>query len=151
MSETVDRVAQLDACKSWSISVGEREFWVKPLPFPRLKEIVGLVLSDDKTTEEEVADGEVNAKKPIVDLLFEDWEKSLHVFCLIFGYEKTNSEYEIVYKHLHDCLTHPDALETYDRFYEVNRLQDFFNRAGRLLLTTNQARLLREHAEPTLQ
>jgi len=142
MSETVDRVAKLDLCRSWSVSIGEREFWVKPLPFPRLKEIVALVMREEEATM--TPEGEVVTTKPIVDLLFEDWEKSLHVFCLIFGYEETSPDYHVIHTHLHDYLTNPDALEIYDRFYEVNRLEDFFNRGGRLLLTSKQVQMIRD-------
>ena|SRR6185436_2555988 len=137
MSAEMDRVAKLDLCKSWSVEIGEREFFVKPLPFPRLKEIMEIVHTDDgEATEEEVVAEE--AKKSFIDMLFSDWEKSLPVFCLILGYEKDKGDYETVYNHLHQCLTPPDALGVYDKFWEVNRLEDFLNRAGRLLLTTSQ-------------
>lgn len=126
MSES-NRVIDLDDVGSVSIKLGGEEYQIRQQRQAIIEKVLRFAHEDPK-----MDDGEVNEEN-FAEVLFRNWDAALPTLALCLGCEGEAAVTGCV-KHLKEHLTIPGALRIWELWWEINRIQDFFNRGGRALL-----------------
>lgn len=126
MSES-NRVIDLDDVGSVSIKLGGEEYQIRQQRQAIIEKVLRFAHEDPK-----LDDGEVTEEN-FAEVLFRNWDAALPTLALCLGCEGEPAVAGCV-EHLKEHLTIPAALRIWDLWWEINRIQDFFNRGGRALL-----------------
>ena len=133
------RLLDLDEIGSVSIKLGGKEFKIGQQRQAILERVLRFAHTDPKVEEGE--------DRSFADLLFANWDDALPYFALILGFEKEDEQADCVL-HLKEYLTIPAALTIYETWWEVNRIEDFFNRGSRPMLPPYILKMLAEEGLP---
>lgn len=85
----------------------------------------------------------------VVTRMFANWDNVIQAALLMFGYEDENAERNTAREHLLQYLNPGHAIRLFERWWEVNEIDAFFERGGRVLMpiqTVEELRRIRQMA-----
>lgn len=136
----IDRLLNLDCDDTVEVTLGGKQFTIKQQRKALIERVVRLVYLETGTDEDKELTNEQT-----VQLLFDNWEKSLPAFALILGVEPEDTAYKETMAHLEEHLTFAKAQILFNRWYELNEVERFFAFLGNPLIPMRTyQRLLQE-------
>jgi hypothetical protein len=135
------RVLALDQVEEVEVRLPGRIYTLRQDRRAMIERVLGTVAAvEENGRPEPVAEGDGEVKvsetdKQYVSRIFGIFEKCIHIFPLIFGFEDESADdFKLCLTHLTENLTADKAAQIYEAWWDLNRIGDFFVREGNVLL-----------------
>lgn len=129
MADT-DRILNLDQDDTVEVTLGGKPFILRQQRRALIEQVIRLVYTEMPEIDEE----KERTNEETMQLLFENWERSLPAFPLILGVEPGDAAYKETLAHLEEHLTFAKAQVLFNRWYVLNEVERFFGFLGNPLI-----------------
>ena len=147
MSEVIEEL-DLDQVKTIPVKIGGKSFEITQQSRPMIQRVLAYVNDEVASKIKEEKEGEEVA---LTELLFDNFDSQLPAIALIFGFDPDKKEGKEVVSHLKEHLRHSGAIRVFDRWWDLNEIDDFFVRGGKPLMNREMVEVVRRVKEKAIQ
>lgn len=139
MSTEATRILDLDDDGSIEVRLGGQTFWIRQQRRALVQKVIQAIHQNESAPLPEDIEG-----GKYLDFACQSLADTYPAFALILGVEDTDSNYGETLAHLETHLNFPKAQKIFERWWDINKIEDFLFVGGNPLVLTTEIAARRE-------